>query len=226
MKNTFKTNRPLLLAFDTAPECKIEIPAGAPCILVKDATYCMKQYKRIDCYAIANPAQYGANEQYSRHRYLFAPDDAIDGILADAVLIREPLKAKSDDWQETAHHWLITIGGQKFDYHTGIGHRRMGTSHFDDYRILKSRAIVSDTDLQRWLSCTIAEKPALDDVLHALVMDASACEESFDEWCQNFGYDTDSRKALDTYLQCQSNATKLRKAGVNIERERERLADY
>jgi hypothetical protein len=26
---------------------------------------------------------------------------------------------------------------------------------------------------------------------------------SFDDWCSNFGYETDSRKALETYLKCQ-----------------------
>jgi hypothetical protein len=27
--------------------------------------------------------------------------------------------------------------------------------------------------------------------------------ETFEYWCDNFGYDTDSRKALDTYLKCE-----------------------
>ncbi len=30
--------------------------------------------------------------------------------------------------------------------------------------------------------------------------------EPFADWCANFGYDTDSRKALATYLACQKNA--------------------
>ena len=37
-------------------------------------------------------------------------------------------------------------------------------------------------------------------------------DETFDDWCSNFGYDTDSRKALETYLECQNNWVRLRKA--------------
>ena len=131
--------------------------------------------------------------------YYTVPDSAVSGILADAMLLRDPLKAESDNWQETAHHWLVTIGGQTFDYYTGGAHvTEKGTP----------------------------KKPSLDDVLHALVSDATACDESFEDWCDNYGYNSDSRKALAIYLQCQENAKKLRKAGVNIAAERERLADY
>lgn len=63
-------------------------------------------------------------------------------------------------------------------------------------------------------------------MLYSLVMDSDACDMSFDDWCSNFGYETYSRKALDTYLECQKNALKLRKAGIDIEAERERLWDY
>ena len=69
-------------------------------------------------------------------------------------------------------------------------------------------------------------KPKLDDVLHALVMDASACEQSFEDWCSELGYSDDSIKALETYRECQKNADKLCKAGINVKAERERLADY
>lgn len=70
------------------------------------------------------------------------------------------------------------------------------------------------------------EPPELDSVLYCLVSDADAENMGFSDWCGNFGYDTDSRTALATYLECQQIAEKLRKAGINIAAERERLADY
>lgn len=45
------------------------------------------------------------------------------------------------------------------------------------------------------------------------------------DWCANFGDDEDSRKALAIYEARQKNTDKLRKAGINIAAERERLQD-
>ena len=172
------------------------VPAGAELIFIKSFAYCTKENKRVDGYALKNPEKY---YPYADNNYYYTvPYNDVTGKLADAVLVRQAIVKKSDNWQDTADQWLVTIGGQVFDYFTGIGHRK------DD----------------------ISQKPKLDDVLYALIGDASASEESFDDWCSNFGYDTDSRKALETYLQCQETATKLRKAGVDIAAERERLADY
>jgi hypothetical protein len=40
----------------------------------------------------------------------------------------------------------------------------------------------------------------LSDLIESLVFDMEACSIRFNEWCDNFGYDSDSRKALDIYL--------------------------
>lgn len=50
---------------------------------------------------------------------------------------------------------------------------------------------------------------------------------TFDDWCAEFGYDTDSRKALSMYLQCQEQTTKFRRAfpHVNLE-EHEEITQY
>lgn len=121
------------------------------------------------------------------------------GILFKCVLIREPYSKKSDNWEDTAFAWRAWVNNESFKYFTGSG-------------------LVNPNGRPK--------PPTLDDVLYALVSDAEACDMSFDDWCSSFGYDTDSRKALDTYLACQRNATKLRKAGIDIDAERERLADY
>ena len=72
----------------------------------------------------------------------------------------------------------------------------------------------------------IKNGPSVLCVLHSLCMDASACEESYDDWCDSLGYDSDSRQALETYLQCQNNASKLRKAGVDVNAMQNFLQDY
>ena len=144
-----------------------------------------------------------------------------------AVLIRDPKTAKSDNWQDTAHEWNVTINGQSFAYFTGLGHREhkgFGSEKYE-YDRLKHRTL-SDTGLKELLSMSRPTPPKLDDVLRSLVMDTEACEMPFGNWASNLGYDTDSREALETYLACQANTKKLLKAGIDLNAERERLKDY
>ena len=54
-------------------------------------------------------------------------------------------------------------------------------------------------------------KPTAVEVVNSLVLDSSVRHETFSEWCADFGADTDSRKALATYLTCQDGYAKLRK---------------
>ena len=48
-------------------------------------------------------------------------------------------------------------------------------------------------------------------VLHSLLMDGGALDQSFSDWCGGCGYDEDSRKALATYEACCTIGHKLRK---------------
>lgn len=59
--------------------------------------------------------------------------------------------------------------------------------------------------------------PDLVDVLYCLISDGQLAEESFEDFCANLGYDTDSRKALDIYLDCQKQSQSLTKViGRNL----------
>ena len=142
--------------------------------------------------------------------------------------IRNPLKAKSDDWQETADQWLCVINGVSFDYYTGIGHRvKSGFRTESGYTFEEmKRKNLSEEGIKSFCKISKPVSPRLDDLLHCLTSDAQASEQSFEDWCGDFGYDTDSIKALDTYRECQKIAGKLRKAKINIPAERERLANY
>lgn len=53
-------------------------------------------------------------------------------------------------------------------------------------------------------------KPEASGVLSCIISDADALENSFEEWAGNLGYDSDSRKALETYLVCQILGSELR----------------
>lgn len=55
--------------------------------------------------------------------------------------------------------------------------------------------------------------PEAEDVLDCLAMDAAGIENarSFEDWCGDYGYDTDSRRAEKTFKACQKAAEKLEK---------------
>lgn len=151
--------------------------------------------------------------------------------------------------------WLININGQNFDYGEGVGHfiDTYGLIRYKNpkevyqswaEKIAHGRAYLNldERSKPNRKRCPHAKKamtgawfnlkptpPELDSVLYCLVSDAEASDMGFADWCSDFGLGEDaedSRKALATYLECQDTAAKLRKAGVNIAAERERLADY
>lgn len=97
----------------------------------------------------------------------------------------------------TCDHWriLFTYDGRAFEtsYKTGIGNRKLMPSERHIYQG----------------PSTVKIDPA--NVLNCLFSDASAALDTFEGWCSDIGYDTDSRKALDMYLACQKTSTDLRK---------------
>ena len=56
--------------------------------------------------------------------------------------------------------------------------------------------------------------PAPTDVVACLADDARFGGELFADFCDNIGFDADSRGALDTYLACQRTAVQLRRLGI------------
>ena len=69
-------------------------------------------------------------------------------------------------------------------YYTGTGHRAKPTKHTS------------------WDNTPRPVAPTAGSVLCSLLLDASGADENFHDWCANYGYDTDSRKALDIYEAC------------------------
>jgi hypothetical protein len=58
-----------------------------------------------------------------------------------------------------------------------------------------------------------ADEPTAAEVLACLISDAQSVESarSFEDWCGDLGYDSDSRKAEATYKACEATGGKLRR---------------
>lgn len=68
--------------------------------------------------------------------------------------------------------------------------------------------------------------PKLEDILYSLTMDADAVNYSFEDWCATYDYDTDSRKALETWHECTNSYRKLKALGLDLEDLQNRFQDY
>lgn len=111
------------------------------------------------------------------------------------VIINTPTGPTKDKegWKHYAWTIQLTCDGRV----SSLIPYRMGTAH-----VIKAKA--------SWMNDK-PKAPRAEDVISSMALDSSACNESFDDWCATFGYDTDSRKALETYLACQSSGAELRK---------------
>jgi hypothetical protein len=123
--------------------------------------------------------------------------ETLNGLTMKAVYIGEG-KDGFDGKPWTHDKWtcVFSRNGQSvsFDYSTGTGHR--------------TKVRFSEWNYENEVRPTV---PGMADVLNCLIMDADAVGMSFADWCDNFGYDTDSRKAERTYFACQETGEKLRK---------------
>lgn len=100
---------------------------------------------------------------------------------------------KKGDWERFSFAVTISYPGDptrkiQTDYHMGIG---LGKKH-------RTGHVYEPT-------------PKAKEVIGSLFSDASCADGTFEDFCGNMGYDTDSRKALETYLACQESESKLRK---------------
>lgn len=139
--------------------------------------------------------------------------------------------------------WVCTLTNAKgaterFDFFTGLGLRAAPTLQQQREAALGFQGLTAK-DMQgltsygkRYLSKVESlRKPAAPhpaEVLHSIILDSSANDQSFARWCDDYGYDEDSRKAYATYEACQKNADKLARVVPHgaVEALREALQDY
>jgi len=130
---------------------------------------------------------------------------------------------RDDNWQ--CDQWRVTLsskaGFHAFDYFTGLGLRTKAAPMHNPPRI----NTIAWVD---WQKTRKPHKPKIADVLHSLILDASAADENFHDWCANYGYSDDSIKAMNTYKACIEVAVVLRKhfSPDTLRTVRELLQDY
>lgn len=96
-------------------------------------------------------------------------------------------ETKRDSW--TCDEWRVAFqlrdrAPLETAYYTGTGHRAKPAKRMS------------------WDNAPRPVAPTAGSVLYSLLMDASGADENFHDWCANYGYDSDSRKAHATYEAC------------------------
>lgn len=143
---------------------------------------------------------------------LSGTETAVADYLRNAGVVYEAFftgPTKRDNWD--CDSWKVTFSvsgkaSESFDFYTGTGHRRRATKMPASVsRNPRSMASVIWKEKHPEFPVT----PCAASVLYSVIMDSTATEQSFADWCSEFGYDTDSRKAMDLYLLCQANSDKL-----------------
>lgn len=163
-----------------------------------------------------------------------------------------PLGGVTDDWPHISYQCRITRDGREVwsgPYKLGIGHvhvvdpykspglaRRVCMSADEEHMLycMKSRPHANFKDKATQSSAcaklAIAQKvaPKLPDVLHSLLLDGSAVDARFEDWCAEYGYSDDSIKALDTFRECERIGKALLRAFTRAELEelREAFSGY
>lgn len=136
-----------------------------------------------------------------------------------------PASSFDDEWRSKSLNWNVTLtrGDNeviKTNYSQGVGHLPFyaSTAYSDDGKKVwfhdnVRSAIEKGTWTHQYQG--VARKldaPNLDDIFHSLLMDAAALDETFEDWCISFEYDTDSIKALKIYQQCLETGLALQRA--------------
>lgn len=131
--------------------------------------------------------------------------------------------------------WCCVIRGEVFDYYTGTGLRKI-PKNLSSLERDKLRAVQEQQKRTggTWWHRSEIEKykqpatPDIKDVLQALFLDADYGEMVHSDFCSELGYNPDSIKDMNIWLECQKTAVKIRKMFSTEEREaiRKALQDY
>lgn len=143
-------------------------------------------------------------------------------------------QSRNKDEKQRSLNWRVSLGPLTTDYMQGIGH--VPGYKFNQRRTLEvvTRENVAaergryfpDTARSFHVGGKPIPAPELDDVLYCLISDASVLDyATFEEWADDFGYDTDSRKAEQIYRDCLALALQLR-SFIDLDAAREAFKDY
>ena len=120
------------------------------------------------------------------------------GVSYAATLVQRGAKDDSG-WEHDAWRIEFLKDGRKLEqsFRTGIGHRAPPGNTFAGRKLRPGTLAWVEHENRK---TPVSPKAA--SVLSSLVSDDTQGE-SFESWADNFGYDSDSRKALAIYMECQ-----------------------
>ena len=174
---------------------------------------------------------------------------AENGVTLDAVLV-------SDGGLKDPSKWKCTIkrgrASYTFDYSAGSAHRRIKMRNMDaraaelgidpkDYAAEKypklqtlldkaryGGARLTDYERAQWARFTEPDPPSVDGALWCLVCDASCVRhgQTFEEFCSELGYDSDSRTAERVFNACRDTWSALVRLGFDLDELDRVFQDY
>lgn len=111
-----------------------------------------------------------------------------------------------DGWK--CDEWRVRFIAGRIDttseYFTGTGHRVL-------MKGFRAANMPGATMVHGTWQAGVAKHPEAAGVLSSLLLDGHALDQSFFDWCDEMGADSDSRKALATYEACCESGQRLRK---------------
>ena len=126
-------------------------------------------------------------------------------------------KWECDKWSATFQRGKAHVS---FDYFTGLGLRK-SSKPTPEHVSRRPNTL----DAIKWKAAFLLPvNPKVLDILYSLHSDSEAASQTFTEWCENYGYDTDSRKALALYDECLRQYGKF--SEVFTLREREEMVKF
>jgi len=161
--------------------------------------------------------------------------------------VLEPATTKDGKpWQCLRYSVLLKFNGREIietNFSFGIGHVNLSKERFSSliypsnlesmFYTMQRKPLADfvDKDSQFQVLIIAAKRqklaPTLPGVLYSLLMDSSAYGQTFEDWCGDLGYDSDSRKAEEIFKACEATGRKLSKIDTEvIEQARELLQDY
>lgn len=142
-------------------------------------------------------------------------------MIEDITFTAEPQGKRTDDDKWEHYLWQVTIGynGRTFstEYRMGTGLvdlKPISSSLSTDYaeqQAKKAGGVLRYNALGRGKDAiAVPRAPTLTEVLSSLALDARLGDQLFEDFCDDLGYDSDSRKAFASYEACQRMHYELR----------------
>lgn len=154
----------------------------------------------------------------------------VNGFNFDQLPVKIEYVGKVDDKEWSHFLWNVTVnyktGFWTFPYKCGLGHveKKPGAVPMPNPPYRKDTLAY-----EQWERANMQpKKPSVADVMYSILSDIQSADHSFNNWCDEYGYDNGSMKAFKTYQTCCEYAVFVKKAFTceQISAMRNALEDY